>query len=487
MATSSCIARVQGPTYSPCCGSGARRFLRICCRSIDKQSSQLCISCCAIFSTDRFPPIKLPLRQIGEKDGRPSVAFTAEEVRVGAKRFEYSLVAKFTQKHQLHLKSVVPPGTALGAFEEEGKTTGCVTISNIWDGRHILVILDSELDAMTALACPLWKFVDVDVDERTRACKSLRFARVCVEVDVTKPIPGEVWVNLPNNQGFVQRVEVESKLTFCMKCQIHGHDVMSCRKIVAGNNKGSESLRRKDYDKDMSAKVMKEASATSRSTSEEDKGTKIDSRNKSKDQRSDEWVEVRRKKGSKSVQFIDPKPGDNSDKPILEQARINATEEAATEVVSMLHNIVVDQLFLGESVGIISDDGNNEIDDTLALVAFHAPTNQQEETLLVDNNGSMQQGGVEDMSTTMQVDQIIEVSGDNEVADSLAVVALKESQDQVMTDSGSDAEYDHVLSITNVGGRFYCEEFGGKSFQDAEELIKYSKENGYVGYNRRCP
>ncbi|CAM8891275.1 unnamed protein product [Rhodiola kirilowii] len=388
-------------------------------------------------------------------------------------------------------------------------TTGRVTISNIWDGRHILVILDSELDAMTALACPLRKvglplplydrsyvqaivstfaqFVDVDVDERTRACKSLRFARVCVEVDVTKPISGEVWVNLPNIQGFVQRVEVESKLTFCMKCQIHGHDVMSCRKIVAGNNKGSESLRRKDYDKDMSAKVMKEASATSRSTSEEDKGTKIDSRNKSKDQRSDEWVEVRRKKGSKSVQFIDPKPGDNSDKPILEQARINSTEEAATEVVSMLHNIVVDQLFLGESVGIISDDGNNEIDDTLALVAFHAPTNQQEETLLVDNNGSMQQGGVEDMSTTMQVDQIIKVSGDNEVADSLVVVALKESQDQVMTDSGSDAEYDHVLSITNVGGRFYCEEFGGKSFQDAEELIKYSKENGYVGYNRRCP
>ncbi|CAM8894106.1 unnamed protein product [Rhodiola kirilowii] len=307
-------------------------------------------------------------------------------------------------------------------------TTGRVTISNIWDGRHILVILDSELDAMTALACPLRKFVDVDVDERT-------------------------W-----------HVNPFGLHVFVWKWMSRSLFPVKCRKIVAGNNKGSESLRRKDYDKDMSAKVMKEASATSRSTSEEDKGTKIDSRNKSKDQRSDEWVEVRRKKGSKSVQFIDPKPGDNSDKPILEQARINATEEAATEVVSMLHNIVVDQLFLGESVGIISDDGNNEIDDTLALVAFHALTNQQEETLLVDNNGSMQQGGVEDMSTTMQVDQIIEVSGDNEVADSLAVVTLKESQDQVMTDSGSDAEYDHVLSITNVGGRFYCEEFGGKSF-----------------------
>ncbi|KAL9688037.1 hypothetical protein QQ045_032450 [Rhodiola kirilowii] len=261
-----------------------------------------------------------------------------------------------------------------------------------------------------------------------------------------------------------------------MKCQIHGHDVMSCRKIAAGNNKGTESLRRNDYDKDMSTKVMKVASATSRSTSEEDKRTKIAPRNKSKNQRRDEWVEVRRKKGSKTVQFIDTKPGDNPNNPILEQASKNVTEEAATEVVSIgqHHNIVVDQHNLGESVGIFSDDGNNENDDTLALVAFHA-----------SKNGSMQQGGVEDMSTPVHVDKIVEEDPNKGIDvgehDYLPVVALKESQDQVVTDSGSDAEYEHhVLSLTNVGGRIYCEEFGGKSFQDLEELVNYGKENGYV-------
>ncbi|KAL9667388.1 hypothetical protein QQ045_001745 [Rhodiola kirilowii] len=51
----------------------------------------------------------------------------------------------------------------------------------------------------------------------------------------------------------------------------------------------------------------------------------------------------------------------------------------------------------------------------------------------------------------------------------------------VVINSGSDAEYeDHVLPITSVGGRIYCEEFGGKSFQDLEELVNYCKENGYV-------
>ncbi|KAL9676928.1 hypothetical protein QQ045_005150 [Rhodiola kirilowii] len=52
----------------------------------------------------------------------------------------------------------------------------------------------------------------VDSDPRTKELHSLNFARVCVEIDVTKEMPTSVWINLPGHDGFVQNIVVEGGL-----------------------------------------------------------------------------------------------------------------------------------------------------------------------------------------------------------------------------------------------------------------------------------
>lgn len=68
------------------------------------------------------------------------------------------------------------------------------------------------------------------VDDRTKACVSLKYARVCVELDVTQPIPDAVWISLLDNKGYWKNVEMETNLAYCSKCHLHGHSLASCRK-----------------------------------------------------------------------------------------------------------------------------------------------------------------------------------------------------------------------------------------------------------------
>lgn len=75
----------------------------------------------------------------------------------------------------------------------------------------------------------------LDVDVRTKAWLSLKFAIVCMELDVTRKIPNAVWVNLPNEQGFWQKIELESKLSYCAKCKVHEHELANCRKVLKRN------------------------------------------------------------------------------------------------------------------------------------------------------------------------------------------------------------------------------------------------------------
>ncbi|KAL9680676.1 hypothetical protein QQ045_018561 [Rhodiola kirilowii] len=94
--------------------------------------------------------------------------------------------------------------------------------------------------------------------------------------------------------------------------------------------------------------------------------------------------------------------------------------------------------------------GTLKNDDTLALVAFHAPTKQQqkvlehkvhkEETWIVEKNGSMQQGGAEDMSIPVETD-------------GKHVVLSQELDDYVKE---------------------------AKEYGTLEHFLKFCKENGYI-------
>ncbi|KAL9686291.1 hypothetical protein QQ045_023747 [Rhodiola kirilowii] len=228
-------------------------------------------------------------RQVGSKEGFLAISFSVEEVKAGAKWYDFSLVAKFSIGRPL-LADIQK------SFQAAWKINGRTMISEVWDSRHILVILDSEQDVTTALASPgrkighslfrlfrwstdynprkesstttIWirlpglpiplydhAYIEpivsglerfVDVDQRTKACLSLRFARICFELDVSKVIPHKIWVNLPNNQGFWQEVKIESKLAYCARCMIHGHDLSICRKEAARKEKGATEEGQKD-------------------------------------------------------------------------------------------------------------------------------------------------------------------------------------------------------------------------------------------------
>lgn len=80
----------------------------------------------------------------------------------------------------------------------------------------------------------------VDVDEKTKAWAAVSYARACVELDVTKPIPDSVWISLPNEKGYWQSIIVESKFFYYSKCRVNGHNLAVCRK--ANGAKSSNSI-----------------------------------------------------------------------------------------------------------------------------------------------------------------------------------------------------------------------------------------------------
>ncbi|KAL9658972.1 hypothetical protein QQ045_021145 [Rhodiola kirilowii] len=90
--------------------------------------------------------------------------------------------------------------------------------SNLFDQGYILSILSTFARFLA-------------IDEKTRMVSNPSFARACIELDLTKPIPNEVWVGYGNNQGYWQEITYESKLMYCSKCKLHGHDLSGCRKI----------------------------------------------------------------------------------------------------------------------------------------------------------------------------------------------------------------------------------------------------------------
>ncbi|XP_060170305.1 uncharacterized protein LOC132601217 [Lycium barbarum] len=75
----------------------------------------------------------------------------------------------------------------------------------------------------SVIGCPM--FADECTTKQTR----ISYARMLIEVDVTKPLPDEIAIMDANGVIFHQRIKFEWKPEFCEKCQKVGHD---CRKVV---------------------------------------------------------------------------------------------------------------------------------------------------------------------------------------------------------------------------------------------------------------
>lgn len=72
--------------------------------------------------------------------------------------------------------------------------------------------------------------VPVCADECTTRQLRISFARVLVDIDVTKPLPKAIWIQDPNGNQVEQTVRYEWTPPFCKTCNKVGHDCLSKKK-----------------------------------------------------------------------------------------------------------------------------------------------------------------------------------------------------------------------------------------------------------------
>lgn len=80
---------------------------------------------------------------------------------------------------------------------------------------------------MEGIGNAITKFVAVN--ERTIRKTNPGTARLCVELDLSKPLPQRIWLGTSLHKGFWQRIVIEGKLDFCTVCELHGHSVANSR------------------------------------------------------------------------------------------------------------------------------------------------------------------------------------------------------------------------------------------------------------------
>jgi len=73
----------------------------------------------------------------------------------------------------------------------------------------------------------------IKVDTNTLKVERGKFARVCVEVDLTVPIAGKVWVN-----GHWYKIQYEGLHLICTTCGCYGHLGRSCTQIPSKTDDG---------------------------------------------------------------------------------------------------------------------------------------------------------------------------------------------------------------------------------------------------------
>jgi len=72
----------------------------------------------------------------------------------------------------------------------------------------------------------------IKVDTNTLKVERGKFARVCVEVDLTAPVVGKIWVN-----GHWYKVQYEGLHLICTNCGCYGHLVRNCSRTITNTEK----------------------------------------------------------------------------------------------------------------------------------------------------------------------------------------------------------------------------------------------------------
>nr|UOX39821.1 DUF4283 domain-containing protein [Erythronium dens-canis] len=82
------------------------------------------------------------------------------------------------------------------------------------------------------------RFVEAD-PETTNTLKPAH-PRICVEIDVSNPLPTKVFMQIGDADGYWQAIAFEGNPTYCSFCKMHGHTTPLCRKRILAEEKHTQ-------------------------------------------------------------------------------------------------------------------------------------------------------------------------------------------------------------------------------------------------------
>lgn len=227
----------------------------------------------------RLPTLPLSPASPRRHEGMPAVFFRDEEIDMAAKVFDFSLILKFREGNPTLSK-------IRSAIARWGLTKSFSV--GIMDARHVLLFLTTEIDFKIAMAKEVYKIEDrlfrkfkwtrdfvnkedstiqpvwvqfhnlpithfvepllstvastlgtfLRSDLPTNTLQRPKYARVCVAMDISRPLVEEVWIDKGYGDGYSQAVFYEHRPVYCSFCRITGHSYEVCRKRVAMKGKG---------------------------------------------------------------------------------------------------------------------------------------------------------------------------------------------------------------------------------------------------------
>ncbi|KAL3631406.1 hypothetical protein CASFOL_024390 [Castilleja foliolosa] len=227
----------------------------------------------------KLQPIAMAIRTPVYIDNTQACIVSAMEVAEAAKQFEHALVLKFTvgRPSLQDIRSHIICNWKLEA----------VPVITLIDPRHVLVIAENEKDMITIQSqesrriqsslfrvfrwttdfnfsrdspkVPVWVSIPklpiyymnptvlekigniigkfIKVDDRTMVMENGIRARICVEVDLSKPFQTHVFIGEDKDRGYWQKIDYEGNNTYCSHCGLLGHVRGICRKYRSESGK----------------------------------------------------------------------------------------------------------------------------------------------------------------------------------------------------------------------------------------------------------
>ncbi|MQL86696.1 hypothetical protein Taro_019235 [Colocasia esculenta] len=77
----------------------------------------------------------------------------------------------------------------------------------------------------------------LQISHATELLLNMKAARVCIELDLTKPRPDRLWIGMGNIGGYWQDITYINLPLYCFSCHRLGHSKDVCRSVGGGNQR----------------------------------------------------------------------------------------------------------------------------------------------------------------------------------------------------------------------------------------------------------